>query len=103
MGVHLSGGVLVPHARNRSGNSSCLHSAGLLRLRHHLQVRCRLGDLQNLVRQVPEGGPFAMICLIARRIGVFCFDCTAASMTAVFFRQSLAVATLLATRLMLEL
>merc|ERR1712084_90753 len=58
--VHIPNCVLVPHARCQRRTSSCLHPDGLLRVRHHLQVRCRLGDLPDLLRQIPEGGPLGM-------------------------------------------
>ena len=53
---HLFCNVFVPHARSSSSTCGCLHSVGLLRLRHHLQVRGRIGQLPNLLRQVAEGG-----------------------------------------------
>ena len=53
---HLFCSVFVPHARNSSSTCGCLHSVELLRLRHHLQVRCRIGHLPNLLRQIAEAG-----------------------------------------------
>merc|ERR1711972_746535 len=63
--VHIPCCVLVPHARLHSIISGCLNSAGLLRLRHYLQVWCRLGDLQDLLCQIPKGIPLAMKCVTA--------------------------------------
>merc|ERR1712050_268536 len=82
--VHIPFGVLVPHARLQSSRSGCLNSNGLLRLRHNLQVWCRLGDLQDLLCQIPKGGPLAMRCLIASACFFNCCWCPPVTTTCIF-------------------
>merc|ERR1711918_323844 len=50
--VHLPCCVLVPHVGHQRCILGGLHPIGLLRVRHHLQVRCRHCDLSDLQRQV---------------------------------------------------
>merc|ERR1711862_207330 len=54
--VHLSRRVPLPDARNQRGQVCCLYPTGLLRLRHHLQVRCRTYHLPDILCQISEGG-----------------------------------------------
>merc|ERR1711871_1259783 len=55
--VHLPSCLLVPNVGHLRRQVCCLHPDRLLRLRHHLQVRCWPCDLPDHLRQVPEGVP----------------------------------------------
>merc|ERR1712141_559028 len=50
--VHLPCCVLVPHVGHQRCVCCGLHPVGLLRVRHHLQVRCWHCDLPDHMRQV---------------------------------------------------
>merc|ERR1712004_933093 len=54
--VHLSYRVPVSYARPQRCGRSGVDPVGLLRVRHYLEVRGGLGDLPDLLCQIPEGG-----------------------------------------------
>merc|ERR1712194_621920 len=50
--VHISCCVLVPHDGHQCCTRSCRHSDRLLRLRHHLKMRCGNRHLSDLLREI---------------------------------------------------
>merc|ERR1711988_1983727 len=59
--VHLPGSVSLSDVRHYSLHCSGVHPDRVLRIRHHLQVRCGLGHLPNHLCKVQQGGCFAQL------------------------------------------